>query len=96
MTKAAMVQLTKNLAVEWAKDNIRVNAITPWYIKTPLAETLLKNKKYLDEVLSRTPLNKIGDPEDVASLVAFLCMPAAKYITGQSISVDGGFSVYGF
>lgn len=96
MTKAAMIQLTKNLACEWAEENIRVNAVAPWYIKTPLAETVLKNKEYRDEVISRTPMGKIGEPEDVASAIAFLCMPAAKYITGQCLSIDGGFTIYGF
>lgn len=96
MTKAALIQLTKNLAGEWAKDGIRVNAVAPWYIKTPLAETVLKNKDYYNEVIGRTPLQKVGEPEDVAAAVAFLCMPAAKYITGQCISVDGGFTIYGF
>ena len=96
MTKAAMNQLTKNLAGEWAHDKIRVNAVSPWYINTPLAQTVLKNKDYYDEVISRTPLKKIGKPEDVAAAVAFLCMPASDYITGQCISVDGGFTIYGF
>lgn len=96
MTKAALIQLTKNLAGEWAQDNIRVNAVAPWYIKTPLAETVLKNKEYYNEVISRTPVQKIGNPEDVAAAVSFLCMPAAAYITGQCISVDGGFTIYGF
>ncbi|MFP4621736.1 MAG: SDR family oxidoreductase, partial [Bacteroidales bacterium] len=96
MTKAAMIQLTKNLACEWAGDNIRVNAIAPWYIKTPLANEVLKDKTYYEEVINRTPLRRIGDPEDVASLATFLCMPAAKFITGQCVSVDGGFTVYGF
>lgn len=96
MSKAAMIQLTKNLAGEWANDGIRVNAVAPWYIKTPLAETVLKNKSYYDEVISRTPLKSIGNPEDVSAAVAFLCMPAASYITGQCLSVDGGFTIYGF
>ncbi len=96
MTKAAVNQLTKNLAVEWAKDRIRVNAVAPWYIKTPLAETVLKNEIYKKAVLERTPMNKIGEPEDVAAAVSFLCMPASAYITGQVISVDGGFTVNGF
>ncbi len=96
MTKAAMIQLTKNLACEWAQDNIRVNAIAPWYIKTPLAETVLKNPEYYGEVISRTPLKKVGEPEDVASLATFLCMPASNFTTGQCISIDGGFTVFGF
>ncbi len=96
MTKAAIIQLTKNLAAEWAEDGIRVNAVAPWYIKTPLAETVLMNKVYYNTVISRTPMKKVGKPEDVSAAVAFLCMPAADYITGQCISVDGGFTIYGF
>jgi Tropinone reductase 1 len=96
MTKAAIIQLTKNLAVEWAEDNIRVNAVAPWYILTPLVESVLKDKSYLSNVLERTPLNKIGETEDVAGAVAFLCMPAAAYITGQCLPVDGGFTINGF
>jgi Tropinone reductase 1 len=93
MSKAAMNQMTKNLAVEWAEYGIRVNAIAPWYIETSLAKEVLKNKDYLNEVLRKTPLNRIGNPKEVASLTAFLCLPAASYITGQCIAVDGGFSI---
>ncbi|MBK7104951.1 MAG: SDR family oxidoreductase [Ignavibacteriae bacterium] len=96
MTKAAMVQLTKNLAVEWAEENIRVNAIAPWYIDTPLVENLMKDEEYLKAVIERTPMKRIGKPEEVASLAAFLCMDKASYITGQTIAVDGGFTIYGF
>ncbi len=96
MTKAAINQLTKNLAVEWASDKIRVNAVAPWYIRTPLAETVLKDEAYKESVLSRTPMNKIGEPEDVAAAVSFLSMPASAYVTGQILSVDGGFIVNGF
>lgn len=96
MSKAAMNQLTRNLAVEWAPDNIRVNAVAPWYIDTPLANQVLKDPDYKEEVLNRTPAGRIGEPEEVAATIAFLCMPAAGYITGQTIPVDGGFSVYGF
>lgn len=96
MTKAALNQLAKNLASEWAEHGIRVNSVAPWYIDTPLAKQVLKDPKYLDEVLKRTPMKRIGRPEDIAGTVAFLCMPAAAYITGQTIAVDGGFTIYGF
>ena len=96
MSKAAMDQLTRNLAVEWAEEKIRVNSIAPWYIDTPLVENLMKDKKYYNSVIERTPMKRIGKPEEVASLAAYLCMDKSSYITGQTIAVDGGFSVYGF
>lgn len=96
MSKAAIIQLTRNLAVDWAPDNIRVNAIAPWYIRTGLTEPVLENKKYYDEVIKRTPMKRVGQPEEVASLAAYLSMPVSSYITGQCIAVDGGFSIYGF
>ncbi|MCF8219757.1 MAG: SDR family oxidoreductase [Bacteroidales bacterium] len=96
MSKAALNQLTRNLAVEWAMDNIRVNAVAPWYIDTPLANQVLKDPEYKEEVISHTPAGRIGKPEEVAATIAFLCMPAAGYITGQTIAVDGGFTIYGF
>lgn len=93
MSKAALNQMTRNLAVEWAPYNIRVNAIAPWYIQTPLAEQVLQNKDYFREVIKSTPMKRIGQPEEVASLAAFLCSNSASYITGQCIAVDGGFSI---
>jgi Tropinone reductase 1 len=96
MSKAAMIQLTRNLAVEWAGEDIRVNAVAPWYIRTPLADQVLANAAYREEVLERTPMGRVGEAEECARAIAFLCMPAAAYITGQCLAVDGGFSVFGF
>jgi len=96
MTKAALTQLTRNLAVEWAMDGIRVNAIAPWYIETPLIETVLADAEKLKGILARTPMQRLGQPEEVAAAALFLSLPAASYITGQCLSVDGGFMVNGF
>lgn len=96
MSKAALNQMTRNLAVEWAADHIRVNAVAPWYIETPLARQVLDDPDFLAEVLASTPLKRIGAPEEVAATAAFLCLPAAGYITGQTLPVDGGFSIFGF
>ena len=96
MSKAAMHQMTRNLAVEWAEDGVRVNAVAPWYIRTRRTSGALANPEYFEEVLARTPMRRIGEPEEVAAAVAFLCLPAAAYITGECIAVDGGFLRYGF
>ena len=96
MSKAAMHQMTRNLAVEWAEDGVRVNAVAPWYIRTRRTSPKLADADYLDEVLLRTPMGRVGEPQEVAAAVAFLCLPAAGYITGECIAVDGGFLRYGF
>lgn len=96
MSKAAMIQLTRNLAAEWAADGIRVNAVAPWYIRTPLADQVLADPAYREAVLERTPMGRVGEVEECARVIAFLCLPAAGYVTGQCLAVDGGFSIYGF
>ncbi len=96
MTKAAMIQFTRNIAVEWAEHGIRLNAVSPWYIRTPLTEGVLSNQAFYDEVVSRTPMQRVGKPEEVAAAVGFFAMNNASFITGQNLAVDGGFTINGF
>lgn len=95
MTKAAIIQLSRHLAAEWGPDNIRVNAISPWYIETPLTQAVLSQPDRLEKILARTPLGRVGQPAEVASLVAYLAMEKSSYLTGQNIAVDGGMSAKG-
>jgi len=91
-SKAALAQLTRYLAVEWAHNKIRVNAIEPWYIDTPLTEPVLSNPDKYKMILDQTPMGRVGQPEEIAGLTAFLCMPLSSYISGQVIAVDGAAS----
>jgi len=95
VAKAGLAQAARVLALEWARDGIRVNTVAPWYTRTPLAEPVLSRPEALAAILARTPLGRIAEPHDVATAAAFLAMPAASYITGQCISVDGGMSIQG-
>jgi len=90
ISKLADVALVKNLAVEWGPKNIRVNAILPGLVKTDFAKALWDDPATLKATLRSTPLGRIGEVEDLGGVGAFLAMPAAAYITGQSIVVDGG------
>jgi len=96
MTKAALEQLTRYLAVEWAADGIRVNAVAPWYTRTPLVEPILGDPVALERLLARTPMRRVAEPEEIAAVVAFLCLPAASYVTGQIVAADGGFLAFGY
>ena len=96
MTKAAMDQMTRYLAVEWGPDQIRTNAVLPWYTRTFRVSVYLDAPEFTEKVLARTPLGRIAESEDISGLVAFLCLPAARYVTGQQIAIDGGFLAYGF
>ncbi len=93
-SKGGIVQLTRSLAVAWAKDHIQVNAILPGYINTDLTLRLKKNVPTIHErVLSRTPAARWGEPEDLAGAAIFLAGPASDFLTGVALPVDGGFSI---
>ncbi len=92
-SKGGIIQLTKSLAVAWAKDNIQVNAIIPGWIKTDMTAGLGANKAFNDSIIQRTPARRWGEPEEIAGTAVFLASKASSFITGQSIGVDGGYSI---
>jgi NAD(P)-dependent dehydrogenase (short-subunit alcohol dehydrogenase family) len=93
MTKAAIAHLTKCLAVEWGKYNIRVNAVAPTFIHTPGTESALADPAFRNDVTERiAALHRIGEPMDVAGSVVFLASPAASLITGHTLLIDGGWT----
>lgn len=93
MTKAALAHLTKCLAVEWGKYNIRVNAVAPTFIHTPGTESALADPTFRNDVTERiAALHRIGEPMDVAGSVVFLASPAASLITGHTLLIDGGWT----
>lgn len=93
MSKAGLVMQTKNLATEWAKDGIRVNAMSPWFTETPLTHDLLKLKERIDPVKKHTPMGRVAKAEEMANVIAFLAMDKSSYITGQNIVADGGITI---
>ena len=95
ISKAADLQLVRNLAVELGPNNIRVNAIAPGVIKTDFAKPLYENPAAAAKLLARTPLRRLGEPDDVAGTALFLASPASAHITGQSFVIDGGLSING-
>lgn len=92
-SKAGVVQLTKSLAVAWAEDGIRVNAIAPGWIETPMTEPARSDAARNRSILERTPLGRWGTPDDLVGPALFLASDAARFITGAVIPVDGGYSV---
>lgn len=93
MSKAADFALARNLALEWGPSNVRVNCIAPGLVKTDFARNFWENEAILAERLQRTPLRRIGLPEDFGPLAAFLASPASSFITGQVIAADGGVTI---
>ncbi len=95
ISKAADLQLARNLAVEWGHHNIRVNCIVPGLVKTDFARALWENQELLKETLRATPLGRIGDPIDIAGAAVFLASAAGRFVTGQGFVIDGGITIAG-
>lgn len=91
VSKGGLAMLTKVAATKFGSFNVRVNAISPGYIETPLTEPLWKDPNFLARVVEHTALKRLGSPEEIASVVAFLASSHARYITGEIIVVDGGY-----
>jgi len=93
ISKAADMQLARNLAVEWGRHNVRINCIAPGLVKTDFARALWENPETLRRYETLTPLGRIGEPDDIGGIAAFLASPAAAFITGQTIVADGGVTI---
>ncbi|WP_193045540.1 SDR family NAD(P)-dependent oxidoreductase [Mycolicibacterium baixiangningiae] len=92
-SKAALIHLTKQLALEWAPHGIRVNAVAPTFVRTELTESTLSRPEWAGELLSRIPSGRFGEPDDIVGAVVFLLSDAAALITGHTIAIDGGYTI---
>jgi gluconate 5-dehydrogenase len=91
-TKGGLAMLCKQLAAEWAPYKINVNAVAPTFVRTPLVADMLADEAFYQQLVSRIPLGRVAEPQDVAAAVLFLCAPAGDFITGQILYVDGGLT----
>jgi NAD(P)-dependent dehydrogenase (short-subunit alcohol dehydrogenase family) len=90
-SKGGVVNLTRALALEWAQDNIRVNAVAPTFVRTDLTVPIFSNPEVLKTVMGHTPLGRLPEPEEIAAAIVYLCSPAAKSVTGIVLPVDSGY-----
>jgi NAD(P)-dependent dehydrogenase (short-subunit alcohol dehydrogenase family) len=93
LSKAALAQLARNLAVEWGPQGVRVNAVSPGLMRTPLAQGLLADQAFMASRLQATPLRRMGEPHEIAGVVAMLASRAGGFITGHNLVVDGGTTI---
>jgi len=92
-SKGGVVQLTKSLAVAWARDNIQVNCIIPGWVRTDLTAPVMEDKESYERIVGRTPARRFAEPEELAGAAVFLASRASNFVTGQSLVVDGGYSI---
>lgn len=93
-SKGGITQLTKALAIEWASHNINVNAIAPTFMKTPMTDKMFMDEDFKNDVMSRIPLGRLAKPEDLFGAVLYLCSESSNMVTGQTLMVDGGWTVW--
>ena len=93
VSKAGLIELARNIAVEYGPDNIRANTISPGMINTPFSQGLMSNEDFMKKRLSQTPLRRVGEVEEIAGLAVMLAAKSGGFITGQNIIVDGGTTI---
>ncbi len=94
-SKAGVIMLTRSLASEWGSSGVRVNCVAPGYIRTPLVAALIEDRKIdVDRIQRRTPLTRMGEPTEIAQAIAYLSSEWAAFVTGATLSVDGGWAAF--